>query len=640
MKNGVFKKKVIFAPEKKQYYCSKLLKKTILIYLFNRNLIYGYATKYPKIENTVRLMSYNIQNAKGMDNVVDYQRVADVIIKMAPDAVALQELDSVTNRSKQVDVLSRLASLTAMYSVYSASISFEEGKYGIGVLSKEKPVSWERISLPGREEARSALMVEFKDYVLCCTHFSLNPKDRLASVAIIDRAVNDFDKPVILAGNINARPSSSVLDAFRENWTILSDTAKLTFPSDAPNRTVDYIMGYKPKGQAYSVWQTNVVKTLASDHLPLFADVRLKTPKENIFRSPVYLQNPATDGMTIMWLTNVPCHSWVEYGTDSKNMHIEQTLEEGIAMANNTLNRIQLTGLKPGTRYYYCVHSREIMLYQSYKKEFGETASTQIRSFKTFDDKDSDFIALIFNDLHDIYPLFDKLVKHVKNIPYDVVFFNGDCICDVQTEESALKTISHYSRGIGGDCIPSVFIRGNHEARGAYSPFLWNLLGKTGGEHSYGAFNIGATRFVILDCGEDKPDCNWAYFGLNDFTQYRKNQTAFLKKEVASKDFISAQRRVLIHHIPIYGMRKNSFNPGRDEWSDIIANAPFDICINAHTHSFNHLATRTFENNFPVVIGGGNCEESATVMILRKKGKQMNLLALNAKGKIILLLKI
>jgi len=35
--------------------------------------------------------------------------------------------------------------------------------------------------------------------------------------------------------------------------------------------------------------------------------------KTEIFRTPVYLQNPATDGMTVMWLTNVPSHSWVEY---------------------------------------------------------------------------------------------------------------------------------------------------------------------------------------------------------------------------------------------------------------------------------------------------------------------------------------
>ena len=52
-----------------------------------------------------------------------------------------------------------------------------------------------------------------------------------------------------------------------------------------------------------------------------------------------YLQSPATDAMTVMWLTNVPCHSWVEYGTDSLNMQQAQTWIEGEALAYNTLNR-------------------------------------------------------------------------------------------------------------------------------------------------------------------------------------------------------------------------------------------------------------------------------------------------------------
>jgi len=617
------------------------MKKVFLLVCFSVLFFAGYSQTYPQQEKTIRVMSYNIQNGKGMDNIVDYQRIADVITQTAPDVVALQELDSVTNRSKGVDVLSRLAALSAMYPVYGASIPYDGGKYGIGILSKQKPLSWKRIPLPGREEARSLLMVEFKDYVFCCTHFSLNDDDRQASVSIIGQAVKELNKPVILSGDINATPRSTVLKAFQENWLILSDTTRFTFPSDKPGRTIDYIFGYTPKGYTYSVWQTRVLnEPMASDHLPLFADVRLKTPKDNIFRTPVYLQNPTTDGMTMMWLTNVPCHSWLEYGTDSLNMQQAQTWEEGIAMANNTMNRIRLTGLNPGTRYYYRVCSREITLYQPYKKEFGETATSKITSFTTLDNKKTDFTAVIFNDLHDIYPLFDKLFQQVKDILYDFVIFNGDCIADVQSEDIAVNTISHYSRGIGAGKVPSFYVRGNHETRGAYSPFLWNLLGKTGGETSYGAFNIGDTRFVILDCGEDKPDDTYVYYGLNDFTQFRKDQAEFLKKEIASKEFTSAAKRVLIHHIPVYGMGERPFNPNRDEWGDILAKAPFDICLNAHTHRHTYIVKGTEGNNFPVVVGGGNNERSATVMILRKQGKQMTLTVLNAEGETLLSLNL
>jgi len=364
-----------------------------------------------------------------------------------------------------------------------------------------------------------------------------------------------------------------------------------------------------------------------------------QTENSGIFRTPAYLQNPAADAMTVMWLTNVPCHSWVEYGADSLNMQQAQTWIEGEALANNKLNRIRLTGLKPGTHYYYRICSREIILYQPYKKEFGETAVSEISSFTTLDDKQTDFTALIFNDLHNNYPLFDKLIEQVKDSSYNFVFFNGDCIADVQTEDEAVRAISHYSQGIGADKVPAFYMRGNHETRGAYSPFLWNLIGLLDG-HSYGAFNIGDTRFVLLDCGEDKPDDHWVYYGLNDFTQFRKDQTAFLKKEIASKAFKSASKRVLIHHIPVYGMRDEAFVPCRDLWGSILAKTPFDVSLNGHTHRFEYIPKGKEGNHFPVVIGGGPDEKSATVSILRKQGKQMTLTVLNAEGKTLLSLNL
>ena len=56
-------------------------------------------------QDYLKLMSYNIRNAKGMDNVRNVQRIANVINNEAPDVVAVQELDSMTTRSNQTYVL-------------------------------------------------------------------------------------------------------------------------------------------------------------------------------------------------------------------------------------------------------------------------------------------------------------------------------------------------------------------------------------------------------------------------------------------------------------------------------------------------------------------------------------------------------
>ena len=41
-------------------------------------------------QDYLKLMSYNIRNAKGMDNVRNVQRIANVINNEAPDVVAVQ----------------------------------------------------------------------------------------------------------------------------------------------------------------------------------------------------------------------------------------------------------------------------------------------------------------------------------------------------------------------------------------------------------------------------------------------------------------------------------------------------------------------------------------------------------------------
>jgi hypothetical protein len=118
------------------------------------------------------------------------------------------------------------------------------------------------------------------------------------------------------------------------------------------------------------------------------------------------------------------------------------------------------------------------------------------------------------------------------------------------------------------------------------------------------------------------------------------DQAEFLKKEISSKAFKSAKKRVLLHHIPVYGMGERSYVPSRDFWSSILTKAPFDICFNAHTHRFNHISKGTDGNNFPVVVGGSNNEQGATVMILRKQGKQMTLTVLNVHGETLLTLNL
>jgi endonuclease/exonuclease/phosphatase family metal-dependent hydrolase len=223
---------------------------------------------------SVRVMSYNVRNCLGMDGKTDYRRIADIISMVKPDVVAIQELDSATFRSNGVVVLDELARLTGMNRVFGASIDYQGGKYGIGILTKEKPLRWKRVPLPGREERRSLLYVELNKFIFGCTHFSLNEQDRLASAEIAGSTFKDASKPVIIAGDLNAAPSSAVIKRMAREWIFLTDTSVFTSPSVNPRRCIDYILGYRSKDPGFHTHRAVVVQEhVASDHLPVWAEV-------------------------------------------------------------------------------------------------------------------------------------------------------------------------------------------------------------------------------------------------------------------------------------------------------------------------------------------------------------------------------
>ena len=219
---------------------------------------------------SLKVLTYNIANGRGVDGTTDYQRIADVIIACNPDVAAIQELDSMTDRSN-VFVLEEIAKLVNMNHTFRASLERRGGTFGIGVLSKEKPISSRAIPLPGRDEARSLLMVEFQDYVFFATHLSQNGEDRLASVKLINEQIEAIQKPVIFGGDFNATPSSPPMIELRKSWTILNDTTGLTLPPVNPNRCLDYVL--LRSTHSAKVIGSRVIDTQAAQwHLPVFVE--------------------------------------------------------------------------------------------------------------------------------------------------------------------------------------------------------------------------------------------------------------------------------------------------------------------------------------------------------------------------------
>ena len=583
-------------------------------------------------QDYLKLMSYNVRNTKGMDGIRNLQRVANVIINEAPDVVAVQELDSMTTRSNQQYVLGELAERTQMHATYAPAISFQGGKYGIGILSKETPLNIRTYPLPGREEARMLLVAEFENYVFACTHLSLTEEDRLASLDIIKSSVVKSNKPYFLAGDLNDQPDSKFIQALQQDFQVLTHIKKPTFPAPEPTETIDYIAAWRHGSNDFANLSAQVLEEpVASDHRPLSVQLRMALNPSELFRTKPYLQNPVNNGMTLVWETTIPAYSWVEYGTDTLNLKQKRLIIDGQAEFNESIHKIRLEDLISGQTYYYRVCSQEILQYKAYSKKFGHIAKSEFYSFTMPDAETDSFTAVIFNDLHQRPNVFQALLKQVEKVDYDFVVFNGDCIDDPANHDQATRFIKLLTEGVHGDRTPTLFIRGNHEIRNAYSIGLRKHFDYVGGK-TFGAFNWGDTRIVMLDCGEDKTDDHKEYSGLNDFTQLRHEQVGFLQEELQSKAFKKADKRILIHHIPLYGCDNLCWNL----WEPLLRKAPFQVSINAHTHRFAYHPKGSLKNNYPVVIGGGNKVENATVMILEKKKDELRIKVLDATGKVLL----
>ena len=227
----------------------------------------------------LKIMSYNIRNCIGMDRQNRADRVAAVINDCNPEVVAVQELDSVTTRSQQRFLLRTLADMTGMKATFASAIPYDGGSYGVGILSRTEPMKSAKAALPGREERRTLLMAEFEDFIFCCTHLSLTKEDNEASVEIIAKAIEEFRgeslKPVYIAGDWNASPTSATLAKISEIADILNDTSVFTFPSDKPRSTIDFIARMKDERipDARVIRGEVIEASLASDHRPVTVTV-------------------------------------------------------------------------------------------------------------------------------------------------------------------------------------------------------------------------------------------------------------------------------------------------------------------------------------------------------------------------------
>ncbi len=243
----------------------------------------GYAAKS---KLTLRVMTYNIHVGVGMDKKLDLQRIADVIKHEKPDVVGLQEVDRRVKRTEGKDEIAELAKLTEMHFAFAHNLDYQGGQYGVAILSRFPIGKIDHRKYENRRvaERRGMLRVELnvrgRTVNFVTTHLDYQYADsRLFETEQLLSFLADVKGPLIVTGDFNDEPAGSsynmMVGQFEDAW--IRSRAKgqgLSYPADKPVKRIDYIFTRNATGlKAKRAW---VVDTLASDHLPVVAEVELR----------------------------------------------------------------------------------------------------------------------------------------------------------------------------------------------------------------------------------------------------------------------------------------------------------------------------------------------------------------------------
>ena len=320
-----------------------------------------------------------------------------------------------------------------------------------------------------------------------------------------------------------------------------------------------------------------------------------------------WLQNLTASGVTIIWTTNKPAIPGINLTTPDGKTRFIRNSYDGIINGGGTLHKVRINGLESGTTFRYSIHSVQLLKYQSYKIYYGDTLSAKPEMFTTFSG-DADNVK--FSVVNDVHENSWKLASYIKNGDptfRNFYFFNGDMVDFLQEPDQLFSGFIDTAVSYFAKTKTFYYVRGNHETRGFKARDLKNYFDFKD-DRFYYSFSNGPVHFIVLDCGEDKPDNNRYYYGLADYDSYRLQQLEWLKDEIKSDNFRKAKYRIVIVHMPIIKEEKQAYGMRflADHYGPVLQNAKIDLMMSGHTHRNAFYDKSKSGFNYPVLVNSAN----------------------------------
>ena len=324
-----------------------------------------------------------------------------------------------------------------------------------------------------------------------------------------------------------------------------------------------------------------------------------------------YLQAVGEHEFTVVWTTDADAVAWVEVAPDdgSDFYAVERPRYYQSEHGRRTIGRVHrvtVRGLEPGTCYRYRIFAQQILERESSHPIGGRVAASRVYKHEpyrmtTLDASRPKVRFSVVNDIHGNDSLLCRLLDGVTRANTDLVFFNGDMTSSVDSEEQIARAYLGPASKLFASEVPLVMVRGNHENRGTFSYRLSDYVVTPEGRFYY-MFRQGPVCFVVLDCGEDKPDNDIEYSGLADFDRYRAEQAEWLRRAVASDEFRNAPLRIVLLHIPPLHYDWHGGHEVQERFMPLLQGAGVDLLLCGHLHRAFYTPAGEDRYDFPILI--------------------------------------
>lgn len=237
-------------------------------------------------------------------------------------------------------------------------------------------------------------------------------------------------------------------------------------------------------------------------------------------------------GYSIVFSTNDEGTAYIEYTFDGKEYKVFDNTE-GRLNSDKKIHSVAVPyeHLRNNT---YKVSSTRVIEEFSYGSRTGKTVTSDEYKLEYNDSDDQTW--LVISDWHTMldtaYTAIDKLESD-----YDGVILLGDASPGVDYEQQVVTNTVEFGGEVSRGTKPVLYVRGNHETRGAYAKDLPAALDI---ESFYYTADIGPYSFVVLDSGEDKDDSHIEYGGMNYYNTHRADMIEWLKDVEVKNDKIIA----------------------------------------------------------------------------------------------------